>query len=83
MQYYSPDLVYHHILDPRIGISPTELASVTIVSENAVMSDALATAVMVLGMGAGLQLVEKLPGVEAFLVTKENRQEQSSGLMAL
>lgn len=83
MHYYSADLVNHHILDPRAGHSPTELASATIISPNAAQSDALATAVMVLGIEQGLDVVEAISGVEAFLVTKELEQYRSSGLIVL
>jgi thiamine biosynthesis lipoprotein len=79
MQYYSPDLMNHHIIDPRTGHSPTELASATIVSGSAVSSDALATAVMVMGVGESLALVESLPGIEVFLVSKHMEPYASSG----
>lgn len=79
MQYYSPDLLYNHIIDPRTGTSPTELASATIVSGSAVLSDALATAAMVMGVDESLALVESLPGIEAFLVSKQMERYASSG----
>jgi thiamine biosynthesis lipoprotein len=79
LNYFTPDLVNHHIIDPRTGHSPAELASATIVSRQAARSDALATAVMVLGAESGLALVESLPGVECYLVTKDNRTLASAG----
>jgi thiamine biosynthesis lipoprotein len=77
-QFFSEDRMNHHIIDPRSGFSSPELASATILSERAVKSDALATAVMVLGK-AGLDLIESISGSEALLVTKEGAMLKSSG----
>ena len=41
---------YHHIIDTRTGMpADNNLASVTIISENGIMADALATALLVAG----------------------------------
>lgn len=77
-QFFSEDRMNHHIIDPRSGFSSPELASATVLSERAVKSDALATAVMVLGT-AGLDLIESSSGSEALLVTKEGAMLKSSG----
>lgn len=70
LQAFTPDRRLHHILDPRSGRSPLELSSVSVVAADACTADALSTALMVLGPDIGLQLVERLPGVEALLITK-------------
>ncbi len=68
---FSQDFSSHHIIDPRTGASPGELASVTVLAPTVAAADALSTAVMVLGSKAGLDLIDQLPGVAAFLVNKE------------
>jgi thiamine biosynthesis lipoprotein len=78
-QHFSEDLRHHHIIDPRIGYSAPELASVTIISDNVMLSDALATSVMVMGVDNGLQLIESLEAVEAFMVTKDLEVVATSG----
>lgn len=70
-QAFSDDLKAHHIIDPREGVSPLSLASATIVAPNTTLADALGTAVMVLGPGRGIKLIENLEGCQAYLVTKE------------
>lgn len=75
---FTQDLTLHHILDPRSGLSPAELASVSVVAPSAMDADALSTALMVLGSSEGLQLVDQLPGVEALLVTKDGQLIMSS-----
>jgi thiamine biosynthesis lipoprotein len=78
-QYYSADMLNHHIIDPRLGVSSAELASVTILSESAMYSDALATALMVLGTDKGLRFIESIPNVDAFLITKNLEVVATSG----
>jgi len=63
------DVRYHHIIDPRTGFPARELTSVTVVGENSATCDALSTAVFVLGLKEGRSLIEKLPDVEAIIVS--------------
>ncbi len=60
---------YHHIIDPRTGYPARGVISVTIVGENSATCDALSTAVFVLGWEEGRPLVERLPDVEAIIVS--------------
>ena len=78
MQAFTPDFTCHHIIDPRIGYSSPELASVSVLAPTVALADGLATAVMVMGK-AGLALVEELSSCEAYVVTKDSRVLKSSG----
>ena len=67
---------HSHVIDPRTGQALTDHCSVTIVAPNCTTTDGLSTGVSVMGPEAGLQLVEKLPGVAAFIVRQpEGKQE--------
>jgi thiamine biosynthesis lipoprotein len=57
-----------HIVDPRNGHDNEKLASVTIITTDATSADALSTAVSILGLQKGMELVEKLPNTEAILI---------------
>jgi thiamine biosynthesis lipoprotein len=72
---------YHHILDTGTGY-PVEnsLASVTVIGENSLMADALATGVFVMGLREGIAFVENLKGIDAIFVTSERRIHLTSGL---
>lgn len=59
---------YSHIIDSKTGYSSEDLASVTIISKNAIDTDALATAVSVMGSEKGLALIETIPQTEAILI---------------
>jgi thiamine biosynthesis lipoprotein len=63
---------YAHIIDPRTGYPVSGLKSVTIICPNAELSDALATAVFVLGKDEGLRLINQLKGVECLIITDQN-----------
>jgi thiamine biosynthesis lipoprotein len=76
---FSADRRHHHIVDPRVGFSPTELASTTIVAPTALEADALSTAVLVLGADAGLRLVAERAGVDALVVFKDGRTRKTAG----
>jgi thiamine biosynthesis lipoprotein len=74
---------YSHIIDPRTGYPVTETRSVTIVCPDAEIADALATGVSVLGVDAGLKLVNGLKGVEAMIVDHNGGLHFSKGLEAM
>jgi FAD:protein FMN transferase len=71
---------YHHILDPDAGQPARGCRSVSIVAKTATLADGLSTGVFILGPHAGMELVERLPDVEAVIVTEENEVLVSSGL---
>jgi thiamine biosynthesis lipoprotein len=62
---------YGHILDPRTGWPAEGGISVTVISDRAILADALATAAVVLGMEKGRELLEKIPGVEGILAARQ------------
>lgn len=63
---------YSHSIDPLTGKPVKGVKSVSVVSRSAELSDALATAVFIMGPATGLHLVEQLPGVHALLINEEN-----------
>jgi thiamine biosynthesis lipoprotein len=71
---------YHHLLDPASGLPARGCRSVTIVADSPTQADALSTGVFILGPADGMALVERLPGVEAVIVTATNEVIVSSGL---
>lgn len=78
-RYYDENKSYHHIINPKTGRSATELISVTVIAPKAVDADSLATTVFVLGKDKGMALVEKLPKVEALIITRDREIIRSSG----
>ena len=71
---------YAHIIDPRSCYPATGIKSTTIICPDAELADALATSVFVLGPADGLELINKLNGIECLVVTDEDTLLQSNGL---
>jgi thiamine biosynthesis lipoprotein len=80
VQYLTPDMSLHHIIDPRTGSSPAHTSGVSVVAPSAMVADALSTATLVLGPGEGMDLLDRLDGIEGMIVTKDQRVLTSRGL---
>jgi thiamine biosynthesis lipoprotein len=74
---------YHHILDPATGRPARRCLSATVIAANAVEADALATGLFVLGPDDGLELAERLPGVEAMLIGPDLTVRKTAGFPSL
>ncbi|HMG93499.1 MAG TPA: FAD:protein FMN transferase [Chryseolinea sp.] len=73
-QYFERDGIrYSHNIDPRTGKAVKGIKSVTVVSASAELSDALATAVTIMGVEVGLHFFEQLPGTHCLIITDEDR----------
>jgi thiamine biosynthesis lipoprotein len=71
---------YHHIIDLRVGEPARLCRSVTLVTDRAVIADALAKGVFILGPEEGMALIERTPGVQGVIVSAKNEVSISSGL---
>jgi thiamine biosynthesis lipoprotein len=67
---------YSHCIDPNTGY-PVEhqLLSVTVLAENSVWADALASICMVMGLEKSLPLIESMDGVEAYYIYVNEKDE--------
>lgn len=63
---------YSHTIDPKTGLPVKNMKSVTVVSPSAELSDALATAVFVMGHRVGLHLIEQMPDTHALVIDSED-----------
>jgi thiamine biosynthesis lipoprotein len=79
---FTPDYSWHHIIDPRLGHSPREVASATVIAPDTAYASALATSAVVLGVTDAISLFEKLPGVQALLIDKGMKSHVTSGFYA-
>ena len=73
IQYFDVNGVrYSHNIDPKTGYPVTGIKSVSIISPGAELSDALATAVTVMGVKNGLHFINQLPQTHAIIVDEKN-----------
>ena len=64
---------YSHVIDPRSGYPVSNgVVSVSIIADNCTLADGLATAIMVMGAGKGIRLVDRMANVEAFIVVEKS-----------
>lgn len=59
---------YSHTINPKTGLPVIGIKSVTIFSPNAEIADAMATPVMIMGIGAGLDMVNQINNLEAIVI---------------
>lgn len=70
---------YHHIIDPKTGWPARGCMSVSVASPWALDADILSTALFVLGPKEGMELLERLPGIDGMIVDAHGRVSVSSG----
>lgn len=68
---------YSHIVDPKTGIGLTDHSSVTVVARDGFTSDALSTAVSVLGPEKGLKLIDSTPGAAGYIIRKSDGNQRT------
>ncbi|QQY80426.1 thiamine biosynthesis lipoprotein [Keratinibaculum paraultunense] len=63
---------YHHIIDPKTGYPVKNgLAGVSVVSDKSIDGDALSTALFVLGIEEGTELINQLEDIDEIFITKQ------------
>lgn len=71
---------YSHTINPRTGLPVTGIKSVTILCPNAEIADAMATPVMIMGIRAGLDMIDQIKDIEAIVVDDDNRIHTSKNI---
>ncbi len=64
---------YSHTIDPHTGLPVRGIKSVTIISPNAEIADAMATPVTIMGIEAGLAMINQIKDIEAIVIDDHDR----------
>lgn len=64
---------YSHTIDPRTGLPVSGIKSVSILCPNAEIADALTTPVMVMGIKAGLDMINQIRGIGCIIIDDDNQ----------
>ena len=65
---------YHHIIDTKTGYPvKNKIISTTIISEYSIDGDALTTCLYVMGIQSGLKFIESFKGIDAIIITEDNK----------
>ncbi|WP_206619143.1 FAD:protein FMN transferase [Flavobacterium cerinum] len=63
---------YSHTIDPKTGLPISGIKSVTVISPNAEFADAMATPIAVMGIKAGLYLIDQIPDLHCIIIDDNN-----------
>ncbi len=64
---------YSHTIDPKTGFPIHGIKSVTMISPNAEISDAFATPISIMGIKAGLSLINQMKDIECIIIDDDNQ----------
>lgn len=83
-RYFTVDGVrYHHIIDPDTGMSAGYFASVTVITPDSGLADALSTALFCMSYEEGLALVQNLDNVQVLWIQADGTQYKTPDLTLL
>ncbi|ASU32842.1 thiamine biosynthesis protein ApbE [Mucilaginibacter xinganensis] len=71
---------YSHTINPRTGMPVTGIKSVTIITTNAEIADAMATPVTIMGVYAGLDLINQMADIEAVIIDDDDKLYTSKNI---
>ena len=71
---------YSHTINPKTGLPVTGIKSVTIVSTNAEIADAMATPVMIMGIHAGIDMINQIKDIEVIVIDDDNKLYASKNI---
>lgn len=64
---------YSHTIDPKTGLPVSGIKSVTIISPNAEIADAMATPVMIMGIKVGLDMINQIKGISCIIIDDNDK----------
>lgn len=64
---------YSHTINPKTGLPITGIKSVTIISPNAEIADAMATPVTIMGIKAGLNMINQINYLGCIIIDDQNK----------
>ena len=72
--------IYHHVIDPSTLLPAEYFSSVSVLTDNSAIADALSTALFCMSYEQGANLVSSLNGVEVIWITKSGELKHTDGI---
>jgi len=64
---------YSHTIDPKTGFPASGIKSVTVITPNAELADAMATPITIMGIKAGIDLINQLKNIDCIIIDDDNK----------
>lgn len=77
--FFDREKLFHHIVNPRTGLSPHLASSVSVTARSAMEADALSTGVFVMGPEEGTKFINGVPSCECLVISRNGDQSKSRG----
>ena len=71
---------YSHTINPKTGLPVTGIKSVTIISPNAEIADAMATPVTIMGISAGIDMINQINYLGCIIIDDHNKIYTSNNI---
>lgn len=71
---------YSHTINPRTGLPVSGIKSVTIITTNAEIADAMATPVTIMGVYTGLDMINQMKDIEAVIIDDDDNLYTSDNI---
>ena len=71
---------YSHTINPRTGLPVTGIKSVTVITKNAEIADAMATPVTIMGVKAGLNMINQIKDIEVIIIDDNDKIYTSNNI---
>ena len=79
-KYFEKDGIrYHHIINPKTGMPARGTKSVTVITPNATLADALSTAFFVMGPEGSIEFANRFPNLDAIIIDNDLKHYLSNG----
>jgi len=77
--FFDKEKIFHHIINPKTGLSPIVNASVSVQAPTTMEADALSTTLFIIEPDQGRRLIDSFPGCDCLIVTKNKHKIKSAG----
>ena len=71
---------YSHTIHPKTGLPVSGIKSVTVITSNAEIADAMATPVTIMGVKAGLNMINQIKDIEVIIIDDDNKIHTSNNI---
>ncbi|MFC1867631.1 FAD:protein FMN transferase [Thermodesulfobacteriota bacterium] len=77
--YFDREKMFHHIVNPKTGLSPIINVSASVIAPTAMEADILATTLLLMNPEQGAGFIDSLPQCESLVISRGHRKKMSAG----